>query len=396
MNRMQALGTNLILSGAVVLFLIISLVYYQFFMKPEKRTKERLRALHFQPTKFIEDTQTATFKYYDQKWSRLILLWVASTAASIIAPNMAGVEYPWSAIITSVGAIFSIFALVLINIKKNEAERERNLNKAFGSMFAFYPELGDVGQLWKRMEKESEVQLDDIQIGTIVGQLAEGVRNLPNYVKGSIKWKPWKAEMTKRIKAMKVQRMSVLDKKYRVLLVSPSSFESTKTKGVKALIDETVAVNVQRVPMFLVYCGTTRKLFKTVQSDGKPAWAERTMGIFVDLFNIDMRDKYLAGGGFTVLSKTDALIAEYLHLYAQQSASAAEMTKTLRDSEKARKEVDEKEFDAKSEAHKMMGTMKNLLDMLLAASRQGKGSEDYFMWVVILVIGMLLGKIILP
>lgn len=393
---MQTVGTNLILIGATVLFLIITLVYYQFFMKPEKRTKERLRALHFQPTKFIEDTQTATFKYYDQKWSRMILLWVASTAASIIGPNMAGVEYPWSAVITSVGAIFSIFALVLINMKKNEAERERNLNKPFGSMFVYYPELGDVGQLWKRMEIESEVELDDTQIGSIVNELAEGIKKLPNFDEKTIVWETWNAEMTKRIKAMKVQRMSVLDKQYRVLLISPSSFESTKTKGVKSLIDETVSVNVQRVPMFLVYCNTTRKLFKTVQSDGKPAWADRTMGIFVDLFNIDMRDKYLAGGGYTVLNKTDALIAEFLHLYAQRSASATEMTKTLRDSEKARKEVDEKEFDAKSEAHKMMGTMKNLLDMLLSASKQGKLTEDYFMWVVIFVIGMLIGKIILP
>ena len=388
--------TDLILTGAVVLFVIITLVYYQFFMKPQKRTKERLRALHFQPTKFIEDTQTATFKYYDQKWTRLIMAWLASTSASIIGPGMAGIEYPWSAIITSVGAIFSIFALVLINMKKSDAERERNLNKAFGSMFVSYPELGDVGQLWKRMEKESEVQLDDTQIGTIVDQLAEGIKALPNYKEKTIVWETWEPEMTKRIKEMKVQRMSVLDKKYRILLVSPSNFEDTKTKGVKALIDETVAVNVQRVPMFLVYSGTTRKLFKTVDKSGKPAWADRTMGIFVDLFNIDMRDKYLAGGGYTVLSKTDALIAEYLHLFAQQSASAAEMTKTLRDREKAQREIDEKEFDSKAEAHKMMGTMKNLMDMLLSISKQGKATEDYFMWVVILVVGMLLGKIILP
>jgi len=388
--------TDLVLIGASVIFVVITLVYYQFFMKPEKRTRERLRALHFNPTKFIQDTKPATFEYYDQKWTRLILAWVASTAASIIGPNMAGVEYPWSAIITSVGAIFSIFALVLINMKKNEAERERNLNKAFGSMFAHYPEIGDVGQLWKRMELESEVELDDPQIVTIVDQLAEGIKGLPNYDKNTIVWKTWKTEMTNRIKSMRVQRINVLDKKYRILLVSQSGFEDTKTKDVKPLIDETVSVNVQRVPMFLVYVGTTRKLFKTVNKDGKQAWADRTMGVFVDLFNIDMRNKYLAGGGYTVLNKTDALIAEYLHLYAQQSASASEMTKTLRDREKAQKEVEEKEFDAKAEAHKLVGTMKNLLDMLLAASKQGMVTQDYFMWAVIFVVGMLLGKIILP
>jgi len=388
--------TDLVLIGASEIFVVITLVYYQFFMKPEKRTRERLRALHFNPTKFIQDTKPATFEYYDQKWTRLILAWVASTAASIIGPNMAGVEYPWSAIITSVGAIFSIFALVLINMKKNEAERERNLNKAFGSMFAHYPEIGDVGQLWKRMELESEVELDDPQIVTIVDQLAEGIKGLPNYDKNTIVWKTWKTEMTNRIKSMRVQRINVLDKKYRILLVSQSGFEDTKTKDVKPLIDETVSVNVQRVPMFLVYVGTTRKLFKTVNKDGKQAWADRTMGVFVDLFNIDMRNKYLAGGGYTVLNKTDALIAEYLHLYAQQSASASEMTKTLRDREKAQKEVEEKEFDAKAEAHKLVGTMKNLLDMLLAASKQGMVTQDYFMWAVIFVVGMLLGKIILP
>jgi len=388
--------TDLILIGTSVIFVIITLVYYQFFMKPQKRTRERLRALHFQPVKFIADTKPATFQYYDRKWTRLILIWFGSTSISIIGPNMAGVEYPWSAIITSAGAIFSIFALILINIKKNEAERARNLNKAFGSMFVYYPEIGDVGQLWKRMEKESEVILDDTQIDTIVDQLAEGIKKLPNYDGKAIVWNTWKKEMKKRIQDMKVQRMSVLDKKYRILLVSPSDFESTKTKDVKLLIDETVSVNVQRVPMFLVYADTTRKLFKTMNKAGRQAWADRTMGIFVDLFNIDMRNKYLAGGGFTVLSKTDALIAEYLHLYEQQSASATEMTKTLRDREKAQKEVDEREFDAKTEAHKIVGMMKNLLDMMLSTTKQGMVKQDYFMWAVILIVGMLLGKIFLP
>lgn len=393
---MQSVGTDLILIGACVVFLIISLVYYQFFMKPEQRTRDRLRALHFQPVKFIEDTKQATFEYYDQKWTRLILAWVASTAVSIIGPNMLGIEYPWSAVITSVGAIFSIFALVLMNMKKNEAERERNLNKAFGSMFTFYPEHGDVGQLWKRMEKESEVTLDDAQIDTLVDELGEGIKKLPKYDKKIIIGKKWKAEMKTRIKAMKVQRMNVMDKKYRVLLVSPSNFESTKTADVKPLIDETVSVFVQRVPMFLIYCSTTRKLFKTVDKDGKPAWADRTMGIFVDLFNIDMRNKYLAEGGFTVLSKTDALIAEYLHLFEQRSASATEMTKTLRDREKAQREVEEKEFDAKAEAHKLASAMQNMLKALLEISRPIKGKEDYFMMVVIFIVGMLLGKILLP
>ena len=388
--------TDIVLIGASVIFVIMTLVYRQFFMKPQERTRERLRALHFQPVKFIQDTRPATFEYYDQKWTRLILAWVASTSVSIIGPGMAGIEYPWSAIITSIGAIFSIFALVLINVKKNEAERARNVNKPFGSMFVYYPELGDVGQLWKRMELESEVILDDTQIDTLVDQIAEGIKKLPNYDEKIIVWKTWKEEMKKRIQAMKVQRMSVLDKEYRILLVSPSDFESTKTKDVKPLIDETVPVNVQRVPMFLAYCDTARKLFKTVNKEGKPAWAGRTMGVFVDLFNIDVRNKYLAGGGYTVLSKTDALLAEFLHEYAQRSTSATEMTKALRDEEKAGQELDEKKFDAKAEAHKIVAMMKNLLDMMLSTTKQGKVTEDYFMWVVLLVIGMLLGKIILP
>jgi len=388
--------TDIVLIGASVIFVIMTLVYHQFFMKPQKRTQERLRALHFQPVKFIQDTKPATFEYYDQKWTRLILAWVGCTSVSIIGPGMAGIEYPFSAIITSIGAIFSIFALVLINIKKNEAERERNLNKAFGSMFVYYPELGDVGQLWKRMELESEVILDDTQIDTVVDQMAESIKKLPDFDEKAIVWATWKPEMKKRIKGMKVQRMSVLDKKYRILLVSPSDFESTKTKDVKPLIDETVSVNVQRVPMFAVYCDTARKLFKTVNKEGKPAWAGRTMGIFIDLFNIDMRNKYLAGGGYTVLSKTDALLAEFLHEYAQRSTSATEMTKALRDREKAQNEVDELKFDAKAEAHKIVAMMKNLLDMMLASTKQGMATQDYFMWVVAFVIGMLLGKIVLP
>lgn len=388
--------TDIVLIGASVIFVVITLVYRQFFMKPQERTRERLRALHFQPVKFIQDTKPATFEYYDQKWTRLILAWVASTSVSIIGPGMAGIEYPWSAVITSIGALFSIFALVLINIKKNEAERERNLNKPFGSMFVYYPELGDVGQLWKRMELESEVILDDTQIDTLVDQIAEGIKKLPNYSETTIVWKTWKEEMKKRIQTMKVQRMSVLDKKYRILLVSPSDFESTKTKDVKPLIDETVSVSVQRVPMFLVYCDTARKLFKTVNKEGKPAWAGRTMGVFVDLFNIDMRNKYLAGGGYTVLSKTDVLLAEFLHEYAQRSTSATEMTKALRDEEKAQREVDERKFDAKAEAHKIASAMQNMLKALLEISKPPKSKEDYVTWIIVIIVSALLGKMLLP
>jgi hypothetical protein len=356
--------------------------------------QERLSTLHFIVESFIRDTKSATFEYYDAKWTRLIMFWLGGTAASVIGPNMAGFEYPWSAVITTIGTILSIFILVFMNMKRNEAERERNLNKAFASVFAHYAEQGDMGQLWKRFEPEGEIEIDAVQREIVLDQLIEGIKKSPKYDKG-IKEKDLRENWSARIEKMRVIRGSVLEK-YKVLLVTQYTFEELKTKRTRSMIDETVSVNVQIMPMFLVYAGTTRKMFKTVDKNGKPMFTDRAMGIFVDLFDLAMRDNALIEGGHTMLTKTDALLAEFLHLEDQRSTSASEMTKTLRDREKAQREVDEKEFDAKSEAHKMMGMMKNLLDMLLAVTKQGMVTQDYFMWGIILVVGMLLGKIILP
>lgn len=391
---MQTIGTDFILVMACLIFGAIVGIYYLYFLKPEQRMQERLSTLHFIVENFIRDTKSATFEYYDQKWTRLIMMWLVGTSVSVIGPNSVGIEYPWSAAITTMGAIFSICILVFMNMKRNEAERERNLNAAFASVFCTYPEQGDIGQLWKRFKPESEIQIDAAQREIVVDQLIAGIKKSPNYDK-DIDESKLKTDWLARIEKMKVVRGSVLEK-YKVLLVSQHSFEELKTKKTKSMIDETVSVNVQIMPMFLAYADTTRKMFKTVDKDGKPMYTDRAMGIFVDLFDLAMRDKALIEGGHTMLSKTDALLAEFLHLEDQRSASASEMTKTLRDREKAQKEVDEKEFDAKSEAHKMMGTMKNLLDMLLSISKQGMVTQDYFMWGIILVVGMLLGKIVLP
>jgi hypothetical protein len=392
---MQTIGTDFILFMAILIFVAIVGIYYLYFLKPEQRMQERLSTLHFIVENFIKDTKSATFEYYDAKWTRLIMMWVGGTSLSVIGPNMAGIEYPWSAAITTMGAIFSIFILVFMNMKKTEAERERNLNAAFASVFCNYPEQGDIGQLWKRCKPESEIQIDAAQREIVIDQLIEGIKKSPNYNNKDIDETTLRADWLKRIETMKVVRCSVLEK-YKVLLVTRYSFEELKTKGTKAMIDETVSVNVQSMPMFMVYANTTRRMFKTVDKDGKPMFTDRAMGIFVDLFDLPMRDKALIEGGHIMLSKTDALLAEFLHLEDQRSASASEMTKTLRDREKAQKEIDEKEFDSRAEAHKMMGTMKNLLDMLLSITKQGMMTQDYFMMLVLFVVGMLLGKIILP
>lgn len=391
---MQTVGTGLILFMACLIFAAIVGIYYLYFLKPEQRMQERLSTLHFIVENFIRDTKSATFEYYDAKWTRLIMMWVGGTALSVIGPNLAGIEFPWSAVITTMGAIFSVFILVFMNMKKNESERERNLNAAFASVFCYYPEQGDVGQLWKRFKPESEIQIDSVQRILVVDQLIAGIKNSPNYNK-DINEKDLRANWLERIEKMRVIRGSVLGN-YKVLLVTQYTFEELKTKSTRAMIDETVSVNVQIMPMFLVYANTTRKMFKTVDKDGKPMFTDRAMGVFVDLFDLAMRDNALIQGGHTMLSKTDALLAEFLHLEDQRSTSASEMTKTLRDREKAQKEVDENEFDSKAEAHKMMGTMKNLLDMLLSITKQGMMTQDYFMWGIILVVGMLLGKIVLP
>ena len=275
----------------------------------------------------------------------------------------------------------------------NEQERARNINKPFGSVIAHYPDTGDNNELWRRVENKGEILLDDSQRVIVVDQLIETAIELPSFKKEDFDLDKVKKMWLERMKVFRAYRLRVGDE-FRILFVTPHLIEDSKTQDTKSMIDETVHVDVQQIPMFSLYAGTTRRVFTGRDKKDKNIFLDKTMGIYVNLYDIKSRDDDMMKGGHIMLSKTDALLGEVIHLYEQRQSSAKEMTKTLRDLEKSNEDYEQADFDSKGEAHRITQGVKGIMDALGSFSKPSHTKTDVGVLIVAITIFFLMGTLL--
>jgi len=385
-------AVNVIWAGGAVLAIIVFLIWYFKFDLPTKRSRELLKGLYYDPVKFRKKAVAQTFEYYDDKISKIIFAWFVPTALSVLIPAIL-VPAPLNLVITVAGMIVSFFAVMYYKTLINEQERARNINKPFGSVISHYPDSGDNNELWRRVENKGEILLDDSQRAIIIDQLIEIAKELPSFSKGDYDLPKIKTMWLERMKMFRAYRLFVGDE-FRILFVTPHLIENSKTQDTKSMIDETVHVDVQQIPMFSIYAGTTRRVFSSKDKKDRSIFLDKTMGIYVNLYDIKSRDDDMMKGGHVALSKTDALLGEVIHLYEQRQSSAKEMTKTLRDLEKANEDYDQADFDAKAEAHRLTQGVKGIMDALGSFSKPDRTKADAGVLIIAIVIFFLMGTLL--
>ena len=383
-----------VIGAAAALVLFVLIIYWRFFYLKDKKLRAQLLSLHFNAGDFIADCRLSRFDLYNKKWTRLILVPIFAMCGATVLPRFFGLPFPLDFAVTSVGSLLSVVGAVVLSINSREAERARNLNKPFGTAHILFPEQGEQGLTLKRLEIDNEIELSEEQYEVIASQAIEGIKKVKTFEKAGIDEAKIKKDWIERLKKNHVYRARVADK-YRILLITESKFATMKTPDTRSLIDETVDVNVQLVPMFLFYAGPTTRIFRTSDNKGKSQFTDRVMGILVDLFDLGKRNEMLLSGDFTAPTKTDALLAEYLHLYEQRSATSTEMTKALRDLEKAKAEIDDKEFDHDAESNRLMTSAKNLLKIVSSlVTVEPMSKKDYIPWLIFLAVGLLVGSVL--
>ncbi len=77
---------------------------------------------------------------------------------------------------------------------------------------------------------------------------------------------------------------------YGILYITPHTLNESQTKNTRPMLDETQWVNVNTIPSFGLYCGTTRKIFETVDKKGFPSFGERTVGSYLEIHTITSRE----------------------------------------------------------------------------------------------------------
>jgi hypothetical protein len=289
--------------------------------------------------------------------------------------------------------IVSFFAVMYYKTLINEQERARNINKPFGSVISHYPDSGDNNELWRRVENKGEILLDEAQRVIVVDQLIEIAKELPSFSKGDYDLPKVKKMWLERMKVFRAYRLRVGDE-FRILFVTPHLIENSKTQDTKSMIDETVHVDVQQIPMFAIYAGTTRRVFSSRDKKDRSVFLDKTMGIYVNMYDIKSRDDDMIKGGHVALSKTDALLGEVIHLYEQRQSSAKEMTKTLRDLEKSNEDYEQADFDSKAEAHRLTQGVKGIMDALGSFSKPSRTKTDAGLLIVAITIFFLMGTLL--
>lgn len=390
---MQQIPIEVIWLVAAAILIIIGLIYQFKFDKPARMARERLRGLYYETSKFKARMVTQTFTYYDEKISKLVLSFCVPAGVSVVIPAML-IPPPYNFIISMSGVFVSFLLAMLYKRTIDEAERTRNINKPFGSSITYYPGEGDNPEFWRRMEVEYEVMVNNAQREIIVDQLIETAKELPSFDPKEFtaqKLEKVKKEWMERLQKFHTYRMKVDD--FIILFITPHELKNSTTPGTKPVIDETVHVDVNLIPMFSMYAGTTRKVFASRDKKDRPNFIDRTMGIYVNLYDIKSRDDDLLEGGHVALTKTDALLGEALHLFEQRQSSAKEMTKTLRDLEKSNQDYEDKKFD--TEAEVMGDKIDGMLGSLLVVPKPGKTTTDYLLMVVVFIVGLTIGVLIM-
>lgn len=367
-------------------------IYWIKFEKPHIRARDMLKGLYYDPEKFRKRTVAQTFTYYDAKISKIVFAFCVPVSIAVILPAIF-IPAPYNFVITMAGVFVSLFMVMYFKKAIDDEEKSRNINKPFGTCISHYPETGDNNELWRRMENEGEIQLDGNQKETVVDQLLETAKELPSFDMKKNDLDELKKDWVKRMENMRVYRLRVADD-FRILFVTPHTMEESKTQGTRPMIDETVHVDVQQVPMFNLYAGTTRKLFRSRDDKDRPVFMDKTMGIYVNLYDIKSRDDDMMGGGHTVLSKTDTLLGEIMHLYEQKQTSAKEMTKTLRDLEKTSLDYEEADFDSKAEAHRITQGVKGIVSAMGSFSRPSRTKTDGAIVITLVVVFTIFGVVL--
>jgi len=377
--------------AAIALF-IISVLYYKRIVEPAKMMEERILLMDFHEQKFINDTKSATFQYYKEKWGKLAgLPWFGVILAVMMPPYF--LPYPADVMVMILGTFMIAFGAMFQIQRSAQQEIAEASNRPFGNSFVFWPEHGNQDHMFRRMELQQEIELDESQVSTITDQMMDTIQTMDYFQKhkDEIDIDELREKIHTRMKENHYYRYKVSGK-YHILLITPHTAEQLECRETTSIIDRTLAVDVNLMPMWLVYGGNTERIFTTVDENGKKVYTARRMGIFLDLYDIVRRNKELITGGFTAPDAMTALVGEFVHLYDQRQHTSTEMTKTTRQMEKARWETEKDEFDAEAKSAKMIGAMENIVDIMTSILEPKERSKmDYGAIVATAIIFLLIG-----
>jgi len=371
----QASDATVILAvGGAILIGVVLLIAWWYYRKNKVRIR-LIDTIHFNVVKFILACKSVDMGAYNSRITIILLVWLGPMTAGILGGAL--IEPQWFGMAIMVGSmIFSSLIGVFGWRELQHKDIEQNQEKPWGTVEAWFPGHGWEQLTIRRMINKGKILLDDTQFNTLADyvcktiaegediKFAEIIKGMKDGAEVTLKEEDAKAvfrtALLARLKKMNYLRLEVLDN-FWILLATEHEWDELLLEKATKQFDRMTDVEVKRAPMFWLYADESKRIFKTVSDEGAITITDRTMGVFINIFDRTTAEEMILTGRFVTMDIRDALIAKLVHAYEQECSSAEE-----RDRDK--RTIGEKKIESEEEKHKNDTSAKRDFNGLVAAS----------------------------
>lgn len=366
------------------IFLVFAYIYYKRGIADELA---RLKARHFILDTFLSDTEATDLSDYNRKYGVVIFFgFVGMIGIPAVSISLIPIEFAFvRGIITIMG--YGMMILFLWNFLDKMSHNEiKSMQNAVWFEVEFYiPGRGTFHKVWKKTEPIKEVVLSDTQYGELASRIIKNARDYGHKFKKGEAQKA-KTDIIKRLKTLFIYRTSVKgrgDFSYQILLILKHPWNEVVNPNTEELFHRTTDVTVQRAPHHIVYIGESDRIFQDLSSKGSPEMRQLTMGVCISIVDRQDVGEILMDGRFDSPDAQDAIAAQMLSYYEQETTTAKFVNGKINALNKRDKEYEELEGQKDEESQAQFNTYLRVFNKLFTKHQQRGTVTNFFLYAVV-------------
>ena len=386
--------------GAAVIGVIILLYYFLEYL-PDQHIREQSKMHDFIELEFIEDMNPATFEHYNDRWTKGFFAGMAPFFIIVIIAVrfVGGIGVPLGLI--SGGAIMITVFLGTNYMTKLQEIEAAGKGPSIPTM-CYFAKHGPREITIRSAELKSQAELDATQKETLSSKACEIIGDMAVLDKIPFKDDAAKETFLAAVKTNIRARLDIsynyrylCDGKYNIVLITRNKVNDMILPVKQKTLFKSFHINTDLMPMWSIFCETTKKLFETVTSKGTISWTTKQAGIILDIFDWADFWELITKGEFVTADKQTALVGHLVHLEEQNSVTRTELNKSKADRLGALEEVETKNME---DLYKALAELaENMIKQLAEANRpkSERMKVDYVLMVFVsfamILFGLLLG-----
>jgi len=385
--------------GAAVIGVIL-LLYYLLEYRPDQYIREQSKMHDFNELEFIEDMNPATFDHYNDRWTKGFLAGMAPFFIIVIIAVrfVGGIGVPLGLI--SGGAIMITVFMGTNYMTKMQEIESAGKGPSIPTM-CYFAKHGPRELKVRSAELKSQMELDAAQKETLASKACEIISGMKALDKVPFKDPAAKETFLAAVKESILKRLGMsynyrylCDDKYNIVLITRNKVNDMVLPVKQKTLFKSFHIDTDLMPMWSIFCDTTKKLFETVTGKGTTTWTTKQAGIILDMFDWADFWELITKGEFVTADKQTALVGHLVHLEEQNSVTRTQLNKSKADRLGALEEVETKNME---DLYKALAELaENMIKELAEANRpkSERANVDYALVVFVMMAFLMIGIIV--